>query len=40
VEPLQEAEQWLGRYRPFWEETLDGLARYVEDDKNKRHGGR
>jgi DNA-binding transcriptional ArsR family regulator len=40
AEPLQEAEQWLGRYRPFWEETLDGLARYVEDDKNKRDGGR
>src|SRR5258708_20316552 len=40
AEPLRGAEQWLSRYRPFWEETLDGLARYVEEDKNKRDGGR
>jgi DNA-binding transcriptional ArsR family regulator len=40
AEPLQEAEQWLSRYRPFWEETLDALGRYVEEDKNKPDGGR
>jgi DNA-binding transcriptional ArsR family regulator len=40
TQPLWEAEQWLSRYRSFWEETLDALARYVEEDKNKRDGGR
>jgi DNA-binding transcriptional ArsR family regulator len=40
AEPLWEAEQWLSSYRPFWEQTLDALARYVEEDKNKRDGGR
>ncbi|HXB55420.1 MAG TPA: metalloregulator ArsR/SmtB family transcription factor [Vicinamibacteria bacterium] len=40
AEPLREADQWLSRYRPFWEETLDALARYVEQDKNKQDGGR
>ncbi|HKC14245.1 MAG TPA: metalloregulator ArsR/SmtB family transcription factor [Vicinamibacteria bacterium] len=40
AEPLREAEQWLSRYRPFWGATLDSLARYVEEDKNKRDGGR
>jgi DNA-binding transcriptional ArsR family regulator len=28
--PLEEAAAFLARYRPFWESTLDGLARYVE----------
>ena len=30
AEPLQSAEAWLARYRPFWEGTLDALASYVE----------
>ncbi len=30
--PLREAEHWLQRYRPFWTQTLDALARYVEED--------
>jgi DNA-binding transcriptional ArsR family regulator len=32
TEPLREAEAWLERYRPFWEETLDALASYVEGE--------
>jgi DNA-binding transcriptional ArsR family regulator len=28
--PLQRAAAFLGFYRPFWEATLDDLARYVE----------
>jgi DNA-binding transcriptional ArsR family regulator len=40
AEPLWEVEQWLSSYRPFWEQTLDALARYVEEDKNKRDGSR
>lgn len=29
-EPLRTAQAWLEHYRPFWEGTLDSLARYVE----------
>ena len=29
-EPLQDAEAWIEHYRPFWEGTLEALARYVE----------
>ncbi len=35
-EPLQEAEQWLSHYRTFWMDTLDSLARYVEDEKQRK----
>jgi DNA-binding transcriptional ArsR family regulator len=28
--PLEDAVSFLARYRPFWEHTLDELARYVE----------
>jgi DNA-binding transcriptional ArsR family regulator len=28
--PLESAAAFLQRYRPFWEQTLDELARYVE----------
>jgi DNA-binding transcriptional ArsR family regulator len=41
--PLESAASFLARYRPFWEQTLDALAQYVEDrpDKpGKRRGGR
>lgn len=38
AEPLRHVETWLAHYRPFWTETLDGLARYVERDPRKeRH---
>jgi DNA-binding transcriptional ArsR family regulator len=30
VEPLQTVDQWLRRYRSFWNESLDSLAKYVE----------
>ncbi len=28
--PLESAVAFLAQYRPFWEETLDALARHVE----------
>lgn len=36
--PLAGAESWLAHYRPFWESTLDALARYAErhDDEASR----
>jgi DNA-binding transcriptional ArsR family regulator len=38
--PLKDAVSFLARYQPFWERTLDELARYVESapgDGKKRH---
>jgi len=35
VRPLQTAVAFLGFYRPFWEATLDDLARYVERPRRK-----
>lgn len=35
AQPLQEAEQWLSRYRAFWEGTFDSLARYLSQQENK-----
>src|SRR5271169_3459094 len=31
--PLRDAEAWLGRYRQFWEQTVEALARYVEGNR-------
>src|SRR5258708_7804203 len=28
--PLRDAEAWVAHYRPFWEGTLESLARYAE----------
>jgi DNA-binding transcriptional ArsR family regulator len=28
--PLKSAQEWLRHYRPFWQQTLDSLASYVE----------
>jgi DNA-binding transcriptional ArsR family regulator len=33
AEPLQDIERWLGHYRPFWQDTLQALADYVERDE-------
>jgi DNA-binding transcriptional ArsR family regulator len=30
--PLHEAAAFLERWRPFWEQTLEQLARHVEED--------
>jgi DNA-binding transcriptional ArsR family regulator len=34
--PLETAASFLARYRPFWERTLDELARYVESPAVKK----
>ena len=28
--PLKSAQAWLQHYRPFWQQTLDSLASYLE----------
>ena len=30
--PMREAADWVERYRGFWEEQLDSLTRYLEQD--------
>ncbi|MEO1224442.1 MAG: metalloregulator ArsR/SmtB family transcription factor [Pseudomonadota bacterium] len=35
AEPLREVERWLDHYRVFWTDTLDALARHVEDDSDQ-----
>jgi DNA-binding transcriptional ArsR family regulator len=30
--PMREAVEWLERYKAFWEERLDALARYLEQE--------
>jgi len=36
---LLQAREWLDGYRAFWEETLDGLERYLDykDSKREEH---
>jgi DNA-binding transcriptional ArsR family regulator len=33
--PLQDIERWLEHYRPFWNQTLEALAEYVEDSPTR-----
>ncbi len=35
AQPLGDAVSFLARYRPFWEQTLDQLAHYVEGPSTK-----
>jgi DNA-binding transcriptional ArsR family regulator len=36
--PLEDAAQWIGTYRRFWEESLDRLEAYVEEMQRKEKG--
>ena len=42
--PLEEAAEWIQRYRAFWEQRFDALARYLAETearrKNKPHARR
>jgi DNA-binding transcriptional ArsR family regulator len=38
--PLENAASFLARYQPFWERTLDELARYVESSPGRKTGPR
>ncbi len=31
AEPMRDAADWIERYREYWEEQLDSLARYLEE---------
>ena len=36
--PMQEAAEWVERYRKFWEVQLDSLKRYVEQQPKPKGG--
>ena len=36
--PMREASEWVGRYREFWEDRLDALADYLENNRPKTEG--
>ena len=36
--PLKDAEEWIARYRAFWEKRLDALAEYLEESRKKKEG--
>ncbi|HEY3593908.1 MAG TPA: metalloregulator ArsR/SmtB family transcription factor [Polyangiaceae bacterium] len=38
--PLESAAAFLARYRPFWEDTLEALARHVEQTPPRRRKAR
>lgn len=49
AKPLKEAEEWIARYRQFWEGTLDSLERFLrppvnqsdqKEDQQWQHGNR
>ncbi len=37
--PLKDADEWIERYRRFWEQSLDRLDTYLQElQREKRHG--
>ena len=42
VAPLKDVDAWVGRYRRFWEESLDRLDEYLKDlqAKEMKRGGK
>ena len=36
--PLKDAEEWIVRYRQFWEERLEALAQYLEESGKRKEG--
>jgi DNA-binding transcriptional ArsR family regulator len=35
AEPMKGAAEWIERYRKFWEQQFDSLARYLEESHNE-----
>lgn len=33
TKPMQQAQDWIERYRKFWQQSLDGLARFLDETK-------
>jgi DNA-binding transcriptional ArsR family regulator len=37
AEPMKDAAEWIERYRLFWEQQFDGLARYLEESQREEN---
>ena len=35
AEPLEDAHEWIARYRAFWEARFDALDRFLREDGSK-----
>lgn len=38
--PMRDAADWVERYRRFWEDQLDALSRYLEDERKSDRKGK
>ena len=38
AEPMRAASEWITRYREYWEESFDRLARYLDETLDEEHG--
>ncbi|HYL47645.1 MAG TPA: metalloregulator ArsR/SmtB family transcription factor [Candidatus Limnocylindrales bacterium] len=38
AEPMKDAAEWIERYRLFWEQQFDALARYLEESQREENG--
>jgi len=38
AEPMKDAAEWIERYRQFWEQQLDALARFLAESQRKGEG--
>ncbi|HEX8551722.1 MAG TPA: metalloregulator ArsR/SmtB family transcription factor [Abditibacteriaceae bacterium] len=36
AKPLQDASDWIGKYRQFWEESFDRLDDYLKELQNEK----
>ncbi|HXZ10868.1 MAG TPA: metalloregulator ArsR/SmtB family transcription factor [Candidatus Sulfotelmatobacter sp.] len=37
AEPMKGASEWIARYRQFWEDQFDALARYLEESQREEN---
>jgi DNA-binding transcriptional ArsR family regulator len=37
AEPMKDAAEWIERYRLFWEQQFDALARYLEESQREEN---
>jgi DNA-binding transcriptional ArsR family regulator len=38
AEPMRDASEWVERYRQYWEDQLDSLSRYLEQEAPTTEG--
>jgi DNA-binding transcriptional ArsR family regulator len=38
AEPMKDAAKWIERYRQFWEQQFEALARFLEESQRKEEG--